>query len=107
VTTEFFVDCCRTGYCCGYRRDSYFGGVSYQQGEIIPDGVEVYEKEGEWFIPVDEEDTCIYLEKLNNGFTSCRIHDKRPKTCKFYNCLTEKKIVQLQPIIEHLKGKCE
>jgi len=38
------------GYCCGYRRDTYFGGSSYEDGTTIP---------------VDEDDVCIYLEKLN------------------------------------------
>ena len=100
-----FVDCCMTGYCCGYRRESHFGGVSYMPGEDIPEGIETYEKEGEYFIPVDGQDTCIYLEKLNNGFTRCSVHDKRPRTCRLYNCLTEKKVKYLSIIIEGLKDK--
>ncbi len=77
------------------------------EGETIPEGVETIKKGNEYFIPVDKDDTCIYLEKLNNGFSRCKIHDKRPKTCQLYNCLTEKKITQLKPIIEYLRGKCE
>ena len=99
------VDCCMTGYCCGYRRDSYFGGVSYMPDEEIPEGIETYKKDGEHFILVDDEDTCIYLEKLNNGFTRCSIYDKRPRTCRLYNCLTEKKVKYIGVIIEELKDK--
>ena len=100
-----FVDCCMTGYCCGYRRESHFGGVSYMPDEAIPEGVETYEKEGEHFIPVDDDNVCIYLEKLNNGFTRCSIYNKRPRTCRLYNCLTEKKVKQINVIIEELKAK--
>ena len=100
-----FVDCCMTGYCCGYRRDSHFGGVSYMPDEEIPEGVKTYHRDGENFIPVDDNDTCIYLEKLNNGFTRCSIHGKRPRTCRLYNCLTEKKVIQITDIVNELKEK--
>jgi len=100
-----FVDCCMTGYCCGYRRDSYFGGVSYMPDEAVPEGVQTYWKDNEKFIPVDADDVCVYLEKLNNGFTKCSIHDKRPRTCRLYSCLTEKKVKYLSVIVEELKGK--
>ena len=73
--------------------------------EDIPAGIETYEKDGEYFIPVDGDDVCIYLEKLNNGFTRCRIHDKRPRTCRLYNCMTVNKVKQINVIIEELKGK--
>jgi len=95
-----------TGYCCGYRRDSYFGGASYMPDEVIPEGVKTYEKDSEHFIPVDKEDTCIYLVKLNNGFTRCSIHEKRPMTCRLYNCLTEKKVRYLHVIAEELRARC-
>ena len=73
--------------------------------EEIPDGVQTYTKDSERFIPVDEDDTCVYLKKLNNGFTRCGIHDKRPRTCRLYNCLTEKKVRYLNAIVDELRGK--
>jgi Fe-S-cluster containining protein len=100
-----FIDCCMTGFCCGYRRDSHFGGVSYMPDEVVPPGIDVYFKNGERFIPVDKDDTCIYLEKLNNGFTRCSIHEKRPRTCRLYNCLTEKKVKYLNVIVRETEGK--
>jgi Fe-S-cluster containining protein len=96
-----------TGYCCGYRRDSHFGGSSYMPGEPVPEGVETYERDGEHFIPVDADDICVHLVKLNNGFTRCAIHDKRPKTCRLYSCLTEKKVVYLNAIAEELRIRCD
>lgn len=74
--------------------------------EPVPCGVETYERDGEHFIPVDKDDTCIYLVKLDNGFTRCSIHEKRPRTCRLYNCLTEKKIVYLRAIVDELKARC-
>lgn len=103
----FFVDCVMCGYCCGYRRDRHFGGCSYSKNEKIPSGIETVETEDGFTIPVDENDVCIYLEKLNNGFAKCSIQDKKPKMCKLYNCLTLKKARYLQTIIEHLKGISE
>lgn len=102
-----FVECCRTGYCCGYRRDSYFGGVSFQPDEVVPPGVEVIFRDGERFIPVDEDDVCIYLKKLDNGFAECGIHDKKPLTCRLYNCMTVKKAKYVQVIVDELKEKAD
>lgn len=99
------IDCCMTGYCCGYRRDSYFGGVSYMEDEEVPVGVITVEKNGERFIPVDDDDVCIYLEKLNNGFARCGIHEEKPRTCKLYNCLTIKKAKYVQVIVDELKDR--
>ena len=62
-----YTDCIMCGYCCGYRRDTPFGGCEYAEDENIPKGVQTVDRK----IPVDEEDTCIYLEKLNNGFARC------------------------------------
>lgn len=75
--------------------------------ETIPSGIVTIEKEGKQYIPVDEWDVCIYLEKLNNGFTRCLIHNKKPRMCRLYNCLTEKKIKYIQAITEELKDKCD
>lgn len=97
------LDCIQCGYCCGYRRDYYFGGCEYADGESIPLGVETVGRA----IPVDKDDVCIYLEKLNNGFARCRIQEEKPNMCKLFYCLPEQKVRQLKPIIEHLKGKCE
>ena len=102
-----FVDCCNTGYCCGYRKDKFFGGVSYQEDEEIPPDVKVEKRGRESFVPVDAHDVCVHLERLDNGFTRCGIHDRKPRMCDLYNCLTEKKVVQIQTIVEHLKGECE
>jgi len=99
------VDCIMCGYVCGYRRDTPFGGVSYAKDEIVPDDVVVKETEDGYTIPVDEDDVCIYLEKLDNGFTKCKIHDKKPRMCKLYYCLTEHKIRQLKVISDELKSK--
>lgn len=101
------VDCCMTGYCCGYRRESYFGGCAYSENEAIPKDVITEKRGNEYYIPVDEDDVCIYLEKQNNGFARCGIHEKKPKMCKLYNCLTEKKIKYISVIVEDLKAKCE
>ena len=75
--------------------------------ETVPDDVETYEKDGEYFIPVNDDDVCIYLEVLNNGFTRCSIHEKKPRTCRLYNCLTEKKVNYINVIVNELKGKFE
>ena len=99
------LDCIMCGWCCGYRRDSYFGGASYQKGERVPRGIKVNKTDEGYTIPVDEEDTCIYLEKLNNGFTRCSIHNKRPEMCKNYNCLPKQKARNLQRIVDELKEK--
>ena len=80
------------GYCCGYRRETPFGGAEYADGSVIP---------------VDQDDVCIHLEKLDNGFTRCKIHGEKPEMCKVYYCLTECKVRQLQVIIEELKIKAE
>ena len=101
------LDCIACGFCCGYRRKTYFGGASYAKDEYVPDDVEVVETDEGYTIPVDEDDTCIYLTKLDNGFTRCSIHEKKPKMCKLFYCLTEQKVRQLQPIIDELKSKCE
>ena len=101
------VDCVMCGYCCGYRRDYEFGGASYAKDEEVPENVITVESEEGFTIPVDGDDVCIYLEKLNNGFAKCGIHDKKPKMCKLYYCLTEKKVKQLQTIVDELKEKCE
>ena len=99
------LDCIACGYCCGYRRETHFGGASYAKDEKVPEDVETVETEEGYTIPVDEDDTCIYLEKLDNGFTRCKIHDKKPKMCKLYYCLPEQKARQLLPIIEELREK--
>ena len=99
------VDCIMCGFCCGYRRESEFGGVSYAVGETVPEGVEVVKKGEDFMIPVDEDDTCIYLKKLDNGFARCSIHDKRPEMCRKFYCLPEQKARQLLPIVEELKEK--
>lgn len=106
---ESFIECCRTGHCCGLYRnhsnDKHSEGiVAYVKGEKIPEGVETTQIDEDNFIPVNEKGTCIYLEKLNNGFTKCSIYEKRPKMCRLYNCLTEKKIRYLGIIIEELKS---
>lgn len=101
------VDCIQCGYCCGYRNNGYFGGCSYANDEEVPSDIITIEKEDGRYIPVDEEDVCIYLEKLDNGFARCTIQDKKPKMCKLYYCLTEKKIKYLQTIIDELKEKVE
>ena len=75
--------------------------------EPVPEGVETYDRDGEHFIPVDEDDICIYLGKLNNGFTRCGIHDKRPRTCRLYSCLTKKKAVYLEAIAAELRAGCD
>lgn len=98
---SIFVECVRCGWCCGYRRDSEFGGCEYAEGATIPEGIITDGRR----IPVNEDDECIYLEKLDNGFTRCGIHDKRPEMCRRYNCLTEQKIRNLTPIIEHLQRR--
>lgn len=101
------VDCMSCGYCCGYRRDTEFGGASYTRDESVPDGILVRETEEGFTIPVDEDDVCIYLEKLDNGFTRCSIHEKKPNMCKLFYCLTEQKVRQLQTIVDELKLKSE
>ena len=101
------LDCIQCGFCCGYRRDSEFGGAMYEIGDPVPEGIEVVETELGFVIPVDEDDVCIYLEKLDNGFTRCTIQDKKPKMCKLFYCLTEQKVRQLQTIVDELKSKCE
>ena len=103
---KFFVDCVQCGYCCGYRRDSNFGGCSYSEDEIVPPDIITTPGEFGPTVPVDEDDTCIYLVKLNNGFAKCMIQDKKPKMCKLYYCLTEKKVKYLRVITEELQTKC-
>jgi len=98
------LDCIGCGYCCGYRRSSHFGGCSYSKEEKIPEGIEVDENRT---IPVDTDDTCIYLEKIDNGFTLCKIQDKKPIMCKLYYCMIERKITELHKIEKFLKEKCE
>ena len=97
------VDCIMCGYCCGYRRETEFGGASYAFDEEVPDGIEVVKDEWGYTIPVDEDDTCIYLEKLDNGFARCSIHDKRPNMCRLFYCLPQQKARQLQTIVNELK----
>lgn len=97
------VDCIMCGYCCGYRREYKFGGASYAKDEPVPEGVIVNETEDGFTIPVDEDDTCIYLAKLDNGFARCGIHDKRPNMCRLYYCLKKQKARQLQAIVNELK----
>jgi Fe-S-cluster containining protein len=96
------VDCVMCGYCCGYRRETEFGGASYAENEPIPEGIKVKKTDEGYTILVDEDDTCIYLEKLDNGFARCSIHDKRPKMCKLFYCLTQQKARQLQTIVDEL-----
>ena len=101
------VTCIMSGYCCGFRRETNFGGASYAINEKVPDNVTVIKTKEGYTIPVDGDDVCIYLEKLDNGFTKCGIHDKKPNMCKLYYCLTEKKVKYLQVIMDELKEKCE
>ena len=96
------LECIQCGYICGYRRDTPFGGVAYDFDEEVPDGVEVVETEEGYTIPVDDDDVCVYLEKLDNGFTRCSIHDKKPRVCKLYYCLPGQKARQLQVIVDEL-----
>ena len=86
------MDCVQCVYCCGYRRETHFGGVAYEDGTEIP---------------VDKDDVCIHLEKIDNGFARCKIHDRKPKVCRLFYCLTEQKVRQLQTIVNELKAKCE
>jgi len=92
------VTCIQCGYGCGYRRDTPFGGCSYAEDEKIPDDIETRDRT----IPVDENDVCIYLEVLDNGFTKCTIHEKKPKMCKLFYCNTKQKARQLQTIVDEL-----
>jgi len=101
------VECIMCGYCCGYRRNYEFGGASYMPDEEVPENIEVVKSEEGFTIPVDEDDVCIYLEKLDNGFTRCTIQDKKPRMCKLYYCLTENKVKRLKVIVDELKEKCE
>jgi Fe-S-cluster containining protein len=96
------VDCIMCGHCCGYRMEKDFGGVSYAEDEIIPDGIKTEKTEYGFTIPVNEDDVCIYLIKLNNGFTRCGVYDKRPNMCKLFYCLTQQKGRQLQKIVDEL-----
>lgn len=105
---EYFIECCRTGHCCGLHREHsndkhQEGIVAYVEGEKVPKGVKTKQIGKDNFISINKNGTCIYLEKLNNGFTKCNIYDKRPNMCRVYNCLTEKKIKYLNIIIEELK----
>lgn len=100
------LDCIMCGYCCGHRRDSFFGGCSYSKDENIPEDVIVVEEDACFKIPVDENDTCIYLNKLDNGFAVCTIQDKKPLMCKLYYCMIETKIRELDAVKAHLVKKC-
>ena len=86
------LDCIQCGYCCGYRRDTPFGGAEREDGTTIP---------------VDEDDVCVHLVKLDNGFAKCGIWETRPKQCRLYYCLTEVKVRNLKVILDELKRKCE
>lgn len=101
------VDCIMCGYCCGYRRDSYFGGCSYSKKEDVPEDITVIEGEDGFRIPVDKDDTCIYLNKLDNGLAICKIQDKKPLMCKLYYCMIERKIRELDKVKKYLVEKCE
>lgn len=101
------IDCCRTGYCCGNGRDSALGDWYYDIGEPTPKGVGLIEQDGKYLTPVDENGSCAFMVVHDNGFTSCRVHEQKPKMCALYNCLTEKKVVYVSAILEKLKGKCE
>jgi len=101
------VECISCGICCGHQRDYPFGGCSYSKEEPIPTGVKVIQEGDNYRIPVDNNDVCIYVEVLDNGFTKCKIHDKKPLMCKYYYCLLEQKITSLKRIIEYLEKKCE
>ena len=105
VTTDKYVDqlqCVMCGYCCGFRRETQFGGCSYEKNEPVPEGIEVEKTDEGFTIPVDEDDICIYLKKLDNGFARCGIHDKRPKMCRLFYCLPVQKARQLQTIVDEL-----
>ena len=101
------LDCIMCGYCCGYRREIHFGGCSYQKDEKVPEGIKVIKTAEGFTIPVDVNDVCIYLEKLDNGFARCSIQDKKPKMCKLFYCLIQQKVRQLQTIVDELKDKCK
>ena len=96
------LDCVMCGYSCGYRRESEFGGASYAEDEPVPEDVEVRKTGEGWKIPVDDDDICIYLEKLDNGFARCKIQYKKPKMCKLFYCLPQQKARQLQVIVDEL-----
>lgn len=100
------LDCVMCGHSCGYRSDVPCN-VFYEKNESVPDGVEVIKTEKGYELPVDQDNVCIYLEKLDNGFTRCGIHDKKPRMCKAFYCLPQHKVRQLQVIIEELKTKFE
>ena len=101
------VDCIMCGKCCGYRNNQFFGGCYYSEKEDLPPDVVVVKEKDGFRIPVDENDVCIYLEKLDNGFAKCKIQEKKPIMCKLYYCLIEKKVKSLENIIEYLKVKCK
>ena len=108
---EFLVDCCRTGHCCGLHREHSTdkhpeGIVAYVKDEKVPKGIKTTLRGEDSFIPIKDDGTCLYLKVFNNGFTECTIYDKRPKMCRLYNCLTEKKIKYLNMIIQELKDGC-
>jgi hypothetical protein len=90
------------GYSCGYRRESAFGGASYAKDEPVPEGISVVKTNEGFTIPVDEDDKCIYLKILDNGFTRCTIQDKKPKMCRLFYCLPGQKARQLQTIVDEL-----
>ena len=98
------VDCIQCGFCCGYRRETAFGGCSYGREERVPNAVDVVETEEGYTVPTDADDVCIYLSRLDNGFARCSIHDKRPKMCRLFYCLKEQKARQLQTIVDELRG---
>ena len=101
------LDCMQCGYCCGYRRGDEFGGAFYGKNETVPFGVTVIFEPYGARIPVDDDDVCIYLEKLDNGFARCSIQDKKPSMCKLYFCLIERKIKVLSEIKKHLEAQCK
>ena len=97
-----FVDCIRCGNCCGHRRESALGDWSFEEDQIPPESA--VEVDGLFVPPVDEDGTCAYMVKLNNGFTECSIHENKPKMCALYNCLTEKKAKYLTMIVKELQA---
>lgn len=100
------LDCIMCGYCCGYRRDSFFGGCSYSKDEVVPEGIIVIEEEDGFRIPVNDDDVCIYLDTMDNGFAICTIQGKKPNMCKLYYCMIETKIKGLNKISDFLVEKC-
>ena len=99
------VDCIKCGRCCGYQKDSFFGGCYYSFEEKVPTGIRTIKEADGFRIPTDKNDVCIYLYQSDNGFAVCTIQDKKPNMCKLYYCMLETKVNALKDIISYLEEK--